>query len=190
MYRSKILKMDLTTTKAHDYQAHNVSPTKPDKYKPPEYSVKFTGKSRYQADFPNWGPYEVLYMKHFNVPTRTDMLKVNSQTTYSTNFKPTHPEPLSEEVQKQKYERLYKSSPLSSTDRFYSETTAKKFYIDPRKSNIKSQIMRMREDPLHFGVHDTHFKTLYKTDFDLKPVQQHTIPTRRMATSNSTSRLG
>lgn len=188
MYRSKILKMDLVTTKAQDFPPHKVTPTRPEKYQPPEQSIKFSSTSRYQSDFPNWGPYEVLYMKHFNVPTRTDMLKVNSQTTYSSNFRPSQIE--SAEVQKPKYDRLYKSSPLTSTDKFYGETTAGRYYLDPRKSNIKSQNMRSREEPLHLGVHDNHFKSLYKTDFDLKPVTHQSIPTRRMATSNSAFRLG
>jgi hypothetical protein len=189
MYRSKILKMDLTTTKALDFTPHKSSPTRPDKYQPPEFSIKFTAKTGYQHDYPNWGPYEVLHMKHFNVPTRTDMLKVSSQTTYGSNFKSSPIEPVSQEQQQLLHDRLYKSSPLASTDRFYGETTARKHFLDPRESNIKSQNMRTRENPLQLGVHDTHYKTLYRTDFDLKPIPQQSVPTKRMATAG-TFRLG
>jgi hypothetical protein len=179
MYRSKILKMDLLTTKAQDFTPHKLNPTRPDKYRPPEHNMRFTAKTHYQADYPNWGPYEVLYMKHFNVPTRSDMLKTNSQTTYRTNFKPGHLEPVSEEMLRQKYDRLYKSKPMATTDVFYGETTARKYFIDPRKSNIRSQLMQIRQDPLQFAVHDCHFKSSYETDFNQKALQPG-VPTRRM----------
>lgn len=175
--------MDLTTTKQTDFKpfAFRDATAQPD-IEQKRQGVKFTGKSMYEMAYPNWGPYEVIHMKHFNVPHHMDQLKLDSKTTYSDAFQQCAELSFSSPKTAQEVKRnANRNSLLSTTAEFYGETTAKRYYLDPRQNQIRTESMKAKEKPSMTEVTETHFRSLYQKDFEPTEMRHLQIRPKKLA---------
>jgi hypothetical protein len=182
-YRSSLLQMELRTTKQEDFRPFAYTePTNVPSAGQVSLGVKFTGKSAYEMAYPNWGPYEVIHMKHFNVPHNMDSLKLDTKTTYSETYKPDFDSSYSSPKTAQDLKRSYmRGSPLSGSTNFYGETTAKKYFFDPREAHIKTESMKAKEWLTQTDVPESHFKSLYQMDFEQTQVRPRQLKPKRLA---------
>lgn len=175
--------MDLISTKQTDYKPFVYSEAAPEPIaEQRRKGAKFAGKSVYEMAYPNWGPYEIVHMKHFNVPHNMDKIKLNTKTTYTSAFRPgdtaSNSRIASSQVGKH---HNPKSSLLSSSAEFYDETTTKRYFLDPRLSNIRTESMKTKEQPLITEVPANHFKSHYQCDFERTEARQLQIKPRKLA---------
>lgn len=90
-YTSNRLPMDLQTMKQRDFQPYKIEPAGEPLPRPPPHSVQFVSRSSYQANFPNWGPNEVIRVNRPWLPYRGDSVRLDPKTTYSESFGKTSP---------------------------------------------------------------------------------------------------
>jgi hypothetical protein len=164
------VKMDLTTTKQQDFQL----PSSVDQPKPAFYSqatttrdLKFTGRSAYQVNFPNWGPNEIERMRHASLPYRGDEIKFNPRTTYGSEFRRGS---LSREVPPRRkttggIDPMLKS-PISPSKNFFAQTTTGSTYRDHTSTRLPTRKMIINEEYSPVVHSPSHFDTIYRNQFN------------------------
>jgi len=90
-YSSNRLPMDLQTMKQRDFQPYKIEPAGEPQPRLPPHSVQFVSRSSYQANYPNWGPNEVIRVNRPWLPYRGDQVRLDPKTTYSESFGKANP---------------------------------------------------------------------------------------------------
>jgi hypothetical protein len=176
--RRSDVKMDLTTTKQQDFQL----PSSVDQPKPAYYSqatttrdLKFTGRSAYQVNFPNWGPNEIERMRHASLPYRGHEIKFNPSTTYGSEFRTGS---LSKEEPPRRKTTggidLMSKSPISPSKNFFAQTTTGSTYRDHTSKRLPTRKMIINEEYTPVVHSPSHFDTIYRNQFNIfKKSQNH-----------------
>ena len=165
------VKMDLTTTKQQDFQL----PSSVDQPKPAYYSqattthdLKFTGRSAYQVNFPNWGPNEIERMRHASLPYRGHEIKFNPRTTYGSEFR--RGSLSKEEPPRRKTTGgidLMTKSPISPSKNFFAQTTSGSTYRDHTSRRLPTRKMIINEEYTPVVHSPSHFDTIYRNQFNI-----------------------
>lgn len=169
--RRSDVKMDLTTTKQQDFQL----PSTVDQPKPAYYSqattthdLKFTGRSAYQVNFPNWGPNEIERMRHASLPYRGHEIKFNPSTTYGSEFR--RGSLSKEEPPRRKTTGgidLMSKSPISPSKNFFAQTTSGSTYRDHTSKRLPTRKMIINEEYTPVMHSPSHFDTIYRNQFNI-----------------------
>jgi hypothetical protein len=85
-HRANTLPMELRTTHQTEFLPFKVSPVEPVKYDSPQVNLRFSGRSLYTSEFPNWGPNFIEHERQCYLPYRGQGVKIDPRTTYSTEF--------------------------------------------------------------------------------------------------------
>ncbi|CAG9317247.1 unnamed protein product [Blepharisma stoltei] len=82
-YSPSPFKMELITTQKQDYKAPDLKPfSKPVTVSSSFSNLKFSGRTKYQCDFPNWGPIDIKHEKDPQLTHETKM-KFTGKSSYS-----------------------------------------------------------------------------------------------------------
>ena len=164
-YRGNGLPMDLQTIKQRDFLPYKIQPEKSFKPKSAAQTVQFVCRSSYQANFPNWGPNEVIRVKPFWLPYRGDQVKMEPKTTYNTDFcLPLKTSDTFEQFVKSSRSSLATSGPMAAGSDFYGQTTNMRSF-KPVKRGVLPTLENRRDDYMAVESPKGHFNTTYRADF-------------------------
>lgn len=160
-YTANVQPMDFMTTTQRDYQPFTITSSPHSKPSTAPNSLKFTFRSSYQAEFPNWGSGDSQAEKRPQYPYRGDEVKMDLRTTYAQTYKLP---PVKAEINK--LNSTSTSFSVSAGSEFYGETTSQKEYRSPEKHHFaKLEPRRVEAALLQESPGKLHFKTMYQTQY-------------------------
>ena len=160
-YAANTQPMDLMTTTQRDFQPFEVTSSPRSKPSTAPNSLKFTFRSSYQAEFPNWGSGDAVAEKRPHYPHRGNEVRMELRTTYGQSYR-LPPVKTTETASKMNST----ATSFSVSSEFYGETTSQKEYRSPNKHHFARLEPRPIEAPvLPESPGKVHFKTMYQTDF-------------------------
>ncbi len=166
-YRNSAIPMDLMTIKQRDYLPFKVQPEKSFKPKSALQSVQFVCRSSYQANFPNWGPTEVIRVKPLSLPYRGDQVKIEPRSTYGHDFM----QPLRASDTFDQYVKssrvgttFVRTGPMAAGTEFYGQTTTMRNFKSLKKIP-RPAFEDHHDEYLSVESPKSHFMTTYRADF-------------------------
>ena len=154
--------MDLMTTSQRDYPPFTITSSPHSKPSTAPNSLKFSFRSSYQAEFPNWGSKDGFAEKRPQYPYRGHEVKMDLRTTYAQTYKLP---PVKAETSN-RMNSTSTSFSVSAGSEFYGETTAQKEYRSPDKHHFAKLEPRRVEAPLlPESPAKVHFKTMYQSEY-------------------------
>jgi hypothetical protein len=137
----------------------------------PQPYIKFTGRSQYNSEYPNWGPSYVEHAKHHYPPYLGQDLRLDARTTYSAEF--------SGKLKPKKDQSEPGSSALTNTPgiishstQFYGDTVAKSSFA-PAPHGQQQLSTYSYATKQHYAPSEcasSHFTTTYTSDFTSKGI--------------------
>lgn len=159
--------MDFLTTTQRDYQPFTITSSPHSKPSTAPNSLKFSFRSSYQAEFPNWGSSDSQAERRPQYPFRGHEVKMDLRTTYAQTYKL----PPVKADAPSKLNSTSTSFSVSASTEFYGETTSQKEYRSPEKHHFaKLEPRRVEAALLQESPGKLHFKTMYQSEY--KGVQQ------------------
>lgn len=164
VYSPNKLPIDLLTTNRKDYVAYVIEPKKKDIPHSDHLKVKFAGKSFYQSEYPNWGPYRAEKVKILNLPYRGGEVKFNGSSSYQNDFRVL--EEFNDLNIKITNRSLQKSSGVisPSTD-FMGQTTFNRDFKPHNKRNIPKREKGLQHESRPTSTWTGQYSTTYRDTF-------------------------
>lgn len=165
-YRNRSIPMDLMTIKQRDFLPFKVQPEPSFKPKSALQSVQFVCRSSYQANFPNWGPNEVIRVKPLSLPYRGDQVKIEPKSTYGHDFiQPLRASDTFEQfVKSSRMGSTTHTGPMAAGTEFYGQTTTMRNF-KPFKKLQRPVIEGHHDNFVSVESPHSHFTSTYRADF-------------------------
>lgn len=163
-YRSTCLPMELKTTNQVEYRPFKIEQVESAVSDIPQSNLRFTGKSFYSTEFPNWGPSYVEHEKEHFLPYRGKGLKLDVRTTYGSDFKGSRDQSRESAFASAGSASMYSTGPISVSNQFYGESISKSAY-GKAHPNFSTYSYAAKQDYTPSECASSHFTSTYTNDF-------------------------
>lgn len=176
-YVPNALPIDLMTTKQRDFRPFTIESPKHSKPSTAPNPLKFSFRSSYQSEFPNWGPSTVPEERRPNLPYRGAEVKMDLKTTYGKDF-------TAHKTTEDTMSRFGSTAgstvfvyPTAAKVEFCGETTTGKEYRSPRRiDKVKVERRPVEQHALSESPRKIHFQSKYQREFGGQQLQYRLPP--------------
>ena len=153
-------KMDLETTNQREYRPFAVESKSNNSQRPETPTMHFTGRTSYEAEYPNWGAVDARTEHRPKYPVRCMEVKFHGASTYQRSFG----KPSSSRSTRTHSSRSQSTTLFVGYDTVDQSTTQRTF-VPPSGVQRTNPVRRPKEEYIKVAAAPSHFTAKSRVDF-------------------------